>query len=242
MSKPSGAAFYDDPARLRAYQEHRAGALNPNRAMEEPAVQRAVGDVTGLRVLDAACGDGAHALELLDAGAAHVTAFDGSTAMVDRTRALLAGCDAQVLDSDLETFEAGESAFDLVLARLCLHYVADAEHVLQRLQAEQQDGARGELALLLDAPQQDDHQVKPVMRVWVARQLVHTLLVRDSGEVVTLACVLPAAGWTARAVCVALTLLLAPQIVALAVALVVAAPAEVIARGERLSQDVEGLV
>lgn len=41
---------------------------------------------------------------------------------------------------------------------------------------------------------------------------------------------------------VSLTVISVPQVVALAIALVVAASAEVIARGERLSEDVEGLV
>lgn len=103
--------------------------------MEGPAVRRALGDVTALRVLDAGCGDGGHALDMLEAGAAHVTAFDASLAMVERARALLAGYDAQVLRSDLETFELPPSSFDVVVARLCLHYVVDLDGVLQRLAA-----------------------------------------------------------------------------------------------------------
>lgn len=150
-----GDRFYEDPARLQEYEQHRAWALTPNRVMEGPAVERALGDVKALRILDAGCGNGGHALDLLTAGAAHVTAFDGSSAMVERARALLTGHDAQVLQSDLETIEVPASTFDVVLARLCLHYVADAQEVLQRLAAGLVPGGRLILTVvhpLLTAP------------------------------------------------------------------------------------------
>lgn len=155
MNALTGSACYDDPARLQEYERHRAWALNPNLVMEEPAVRRALGDVTGLRVLDAGCGDGTHARSLLDAGAAHVTAFDGSTAMVDRARAVLAGRDAQVSHGALEDFEAAGPDVDLVVARLCLHRVADADDALRRLASALVPGGRLLLTVvhpLLTAP------------------------------------------------------------------------------------------
>lgn len=154
-AEPPGSAFYDEPARLQEYQEHRAWELNPNRVMEGPAVQRALGEIEGLRVLDAGCGDGSHALDLLRAGAARVTAFDGSSAMVAQARARLAGYDATVLHASLESFVPPPSAFDLVLARLCLHYVADLDDVLRRLGSGLVPGGRLVLTVvhpLLTAP------------------------------------------------------------------------------------------
>src|SRR5437764_12466232 len=59
---------------------------NPLPAIEEPCVDRLLGDVRGLAVLDLGCGTGRHALRLAAAGAV-VTALDFSPGMLDQARA-----------------------------------------------------------------------------------------------------------------------------------------------------------
>src|SRR5690349_8145082 len=59
---------------------------NPLQALEEPVVQRLVGDPRGLAVLDLGCGTGRHALWLAAAGA-RVTAVDFSEGMLAEARA-----------------------------------------------------------------------------------------------------------------------------------------------------------
>jgi malonyl-CoA O-methyltransferase len=58
---------------------------NPLTALEEPEVDRLLGDVTGLDVVDVGCGTGRHALRLAARGA-NVTAVDFSEGMLARAR------------------------------------------------------------------------------------------------------------------------------------------------------------
>lgn len=101
-----------------------------NAFYERPATIALLGEVKGLRVLEAGCGSGLLTSWLADHGAV-VTAFDVSPAMVDIARQRV-GESAQVLVADLaEPLAFAESgAWDLVVASLVLHYVRDWDGVL----------------------------------------------------------------------------------------------------------------
>src|SRR5688572_13307737 len=58
---------------------------NPLVALEEPLVERLMGEVEGLDVLDVGCGTGRHAIRLAAAGA-RVRGIDFSEAMLDQAR------------------------------------------------------------------------------------------------------------------------------------------------------------
>src|SRR2546426_5372064 len=58
---------------------------NPLPALEQPNVEKAVGDVSGLSVLDLGCSTGRHAIWLAAAGA-NVTAVDFSEGMLTKAR------------------------------------------------------------------------------------------------------------------------------------------------------------
>jgi SAM-dependent methyltransferase len=88
-----------------------------NAQYERPATLSLLGEVRGLRVLDAGCGPGVYA-EWLAVRGAEVLAFDASAAMVR-----LAADLGQPL-----TF-APDGAFDLVLSALALDFVADWDAV-----------------------------------------------------------------------------------------------------------------
>lgn len=125
-----GGDFYQGAA-LAAYLDHAMpDRYSPNHVMEEPAVLAEIGDPTGLRVLDLGCGDGRFGLALLTAGCAGYTGIDGSVAMVERAQQLLAGTSATVELGDLEELAAQPGAYELITARLCLHYLAELEPVL----------------------------------------------------------------------------------------------------------------
>ncbi|HEY1834755.1 MAG TPA: class I SAM-dependent methyltransferase [Solirubrobacteraceae bacterium] len=103
-----------------------------NALYERPAALALLGDVAGLRVLDAGCGAGAHAAALLERGAL-VTAVDASPAMValasERVRD-----DARVTQADLaEPLPFENGSFDAVLCSLVLHYLRDWGPVLGEL-------------------------------------------------------------------------------------------------------------
>ena len=114
------------------YLEHAAdGAYNA--WYDRPAVLALLGDVDGLTVLDAACGPGLYAEELLARGA-RVVGFDQSPAMVElaqqRTRGL---ADLRVHDlaDPLEWLDDG--CVDRVVLALALGYADDRVAALREL-------------------------------------------------------------------------------------------------------------
>lgn len=112
---------YDKMA--RTYEEHAVDSAY-NAHYDRPAVLALVGEVAGLRVLDAGCGPGLYAEELLARGA-DLVAVDGSAAMVELARRRLGGR-ARVLHADLANplpFEPSE--FDLIVCALVIHHLED---------------------------------------------------------------------------------------------------------------------
>jgi ubiquinone/menaquinone biosynthesis C-methylase UbiE len=105
------------------YAEHAADSAY-NAHYDRPAVLAALGSVAGRQVLDAACGPGIYAAELLALGA-EVTAFDASPVMVELAREHTGDrvpVDRAVLGEPLP-YPAG--AFDLVVCALAIHYADD---------------------------------------------------------------------------------------------------------------------
>jgi SAM-dependent methyltransferase len=107
------AESYEAHAKESAYNAH----------YDRPAVLQAVGEVRGKRVLDAGCGPGYYAQELVDRGA-RVVAFDASERMVSLAARRVPEADVvrAVLGEQLP-FAGGE--FDLVLCPLAIHYAED---------------------------------------------------------------------------------------------------------------------
>ena len=106
-----------------SFQEHAADSAY-NAHYDRPAVLAALGPVTGLRVLDAACGPGLYLRELVQRGAM-VSAFDASPVMVALARQLTADqvrIDQAVLG---EPLPYPDGAFDLIVCALAIHYASD---------------------------------------------------------------------------------------------------------------------
>jgi ubiquinone/menaquinone biosynthesis C-methylase UbiE len=115
---------------------------NPLPALEEPIVQEAIGDVSGLAVLDLGCGTGRHALWLA-AGGAVVTALDFSAGMLDEARKKPGGDAVRFLVHDLHEplpFPAG--GFDLVVCGLVLEHLSDLDAFFREVRRVLRDGGR----------------------------------------------------------------------------------------------------
>lgn len=98
------------------------GAYNAH--YDRPAVLELLGDVAGLRVLDAGCGPGLYAEALLERGA-EVVGFDASSAMVELARERV-GDRAEIRVARLdEPLPYPDASVDLVVCALAIHYVAD---------------------------------------------------------------------------------------------------------------------
>jgi ubiquinone/menaquinone biosynthesis C-methylase UbiE len=112
---------YDE---IGEYFEQHAADSAYNAHYDRPAVLAALGDVTGLEVLDAACGPGLYAEELLGRGA-RVTGFDASDTMVRLARNRL-GERARIDQARLgEQLPYPDAAFDRVVCALAIHHVSD---------------------------------------------------------------------------------------------------------------------
>jgi SAM-dependent methyltransferase len=116
------AAFFREHAADSAYNAH----------YDRPAVLAALGPVSGLRVLDAACGPGLYLRELLNRGA-QVTAFDASPAMVALARDEAAG-QADVTRAVLgEPLPYPDDTFDRAICTLAIHHAPDRHAVCAEL-------------------------------------------------------------------------------------------------------------
>jgi len=123
------SAQYDDIA-----EDYRATKTSPlRRHIEAHTLFTLIGDVSGLRVLDLACGDGFYTRQLKDRGAAAATGVDISAAMIalaeqeerKASRGIEYLCSAVEDMPDLGTY-------DLVVAAYLLHY-ASSRSVLERM-------------------------------------------------------------------------------------------------------------
>lgn len=117
-----------------------AGAYNA--LYDRPAVLALLGDVRGRDVLDAGCGPGLYAAELVARGA-RVTAFDASAEMVRLARERL-GDAATVrvagLDAPLDWLADG--SYDLAVMALVLHHLDDRVAALREVARVLRDGGR----------------------------------------------------------------------------------------------------
>jgi SAM-dependent methyltransferase len=120
--KPIALAAYE---KLATLYSQLAEQKAENGYIEHPAIRKQLGDVKGLKVLDAGCGPGILAAYLVSKGAS-VTAFDVSPKMVELARQRL-GDHGKVLLADmsqpLSFVSPGE--FDIVASSLAIDYVRD---------------------------------------------------------------------------------------------------------------------
>lgn len=124
--------FYEDATIFARYQQARALPDDGNVTVEEPAVLEFLGDVTGYSILDLGCGDGRFGRYVLGRGATRYCGIDGSSRMLDLARRRLA--DSSIVEwrlADLETWAGSDTLFDVVVARMSLHYLENLESCLR---------------------------------------------------------------------------------------------------------------
>jgi ubiquinone/menaquinone biosynthesis C-methylase UbiE len=109
------------------------GDANPLFTLEEPEVERMIGDVRGLRIADVGAGTGRHSVRLANAGA-NVIALDFSSGMLrqarvklgaDRFSFVIADCAAQLPLQD--------GAFDRVVCTLLADHVRSLDLLVSEL-------------------------------------------------------------------------------------------------------------
>ncbi|MFK7737968.1 MAG: class I SAM-dependent methyltransferase [Pirellulaceae bacterium] len=125
---------YDAYQKLAPHYAAKIDSKPHNAYYERPAMISMWPDLAGQNVLDAGCGPGVYAEELLSRGA-QVTSIDVSDEMLKCARHRL-GPNAVLMQVDmtqpLDMF--GERTFDVVNAPLCLDYIEDWAAVLSEFQ------------------------------------------------------------------------------------------------------------
>lgn len=142
-----GPAFYDDEEIFTYYTAKRMRSDSANETLERPIFEELTGDLAGLRLLDLGCGDGRFGLTALEAGARFYLGVEGSQKMFELARDTLAHADiaeakAQVIQARIEDWPYPSRAFDLVTARLVLHYIEDIDSLLRKIQQTIVEGGR----------------------------------------------------------------------------------------------------
>lgn len=121
---------------------------NPLIAIEEPQVDRLLGDIRDRAVLDVGCGTGRHALRLAAAGA-RVTAIDFSEHMLAKARAKPHAENVTFIVHDLaHPLPATDASFDRVVCGLVVDHIAD----LAALFAEVRRVCRGHIVVSVMHP------------------------------------------------------------------------------------------
>lgn len=121
----TGPNFFDDEVVFASYMQRRQGLDTPNDTLEKPLLMDLIQPITDKRILDLGCGDAAIGSELLHQGAASYTGIEGSHKMASVARQKLANTSGQIIVQTIEDWTYPHLAFDLVISRLALHYVAD---------------------------------------------------------------------------------------------------------------------
>lgn len=121
----AGPSFYDDEGVFETYMQHRQRADTPNDTLEKPVMMDLIGPIANKHILDLGCGDAAIGRESLHHGAASYIGIEGSHKMAAVAAQTLAHTSGQIIPQTIEHWAYPNAAFDLVISRLALHYVAD---------------------------------------------------------------------------------------------------------------------
>jgi SAM-dependent methyltransferase len=133
---------YDD---IAAEYAAKVDSAPYNALYERPAMLGMLPDLKGARILDAGCGSGWYAEQLLKRGA-HVTGIDASGAMVDHARARLEKSVSPSRQFELRVADLADElpfrdeTFDGVVSPLVLHYMRDWRPALRELRRVLVDG------------------------------------------------------------------------------------------------------
>lgn len=120
---------------------------NPLLALEGPVVRAALGDVSGLDLLDLGCGTGRHALWAAGQGA-RVTAVDFSEGMLAQARRKPGAERVRFLSHDLNQPLPFADDFDLVVSGLVLEHLADLQPFFGEVRRVLRPGGRAVISAM----------------------------------------------------------------------------------------------
>lgn len=175
VERPESCSVPDpDPAQYDpfavAYQDH-ASTAPYNALYDRPATLELIGPVAGKRVMDAGCGPGLYAAELLERGAT-VMGCDAAPQMIELARARVGDAAELRVHSLEDPFGwVDDESVDIVVCALVYHYINDRRGFLAEVHRMlRPDGA---LVLSTHHPAADWHRlggsyfaVEAVTEIW----------------------------------------------------------------------------
>lgn len=126
-----GSSVYDEQDFLSNYLERRNRPDSPNNAIEKPILDKLIGDVNGLSILDLGCGDASFGKELLERGASRYEGVEGSQQMLELANTNLVGLNGCIHKETMESFHFQRESYDLILSRFAIHYVAELDTLFE---------------------------------------------------------------------------------------------------------------
>ncbi|MCP3028877.1 class I SAM-dependent methyltransferase [Halobacillus sp. A5] len=142
MKEFEGASVYDQIEFFSSYLNKRNCNESPNQMIEEPVFVELLGNVAGKDVVDLGCGDGRFGRQLLERGCGTYLGVDNSANMLKEAEKNLENTVGKVVRSSLEEWCSQETAFDLVISRLALHYIDNLLPLLCRINKALREGGR----------------------------------------------------------------------------------------------------
>lgn len=129
----AGPDFYNDEAVFANYMSLRQRVDTANDTLEKPVIMNLIQPITSKRILDLGCGDAAIGRELLQSGAVSYLGVEGSHRMAAVGKQTLADTTGEIILQTIENWTYPQASFDLVIARLSLHYIANLAPVFTKV-------------------------------------------------------------------------------------------------------------
>lgn len=102
-------------------------------AGEWETLKRVLPEMRGKTILDLGCGYGWHCIYAMEQKATKVVGIDISQKMLDIAQEKTSFKQVEYICTAMEDFEAEAESFDVVLSSLALHYIADFEAVIKKV-------------------------------------------------------------------------------------------------------------
>lgn len=123
--------IYDNDAFFDRYRSFRKNESGYNRYLEEPSLRAFLPNMKGKTILDIGCGFGDFSRFAMHHGVKEYLGIDISEKMITEA-SKSKGENTHFLNSAIEDYSSPQNRFDLVVASLCLHYVADYEAICEK--------------------------------------------------------------------------------------------------------------
>ncbi len=137
-----GYEFFDDEEILETYKSRRQLSTSPNETIEYPIFRELIGGARGLDVLDLGCGEAEFGTMLLKESVRSYVGLEASDKMANSAEERLAGLEARVVRSTIESYDFAPTSYDLVISQLVLHYVEDLLEAFGRVYQTLRPGGR----------------------------------------------------------------------------------------------------